>query len=104
MLAPLAALKAASECKKALVVFDDVLLHHFKEKHVYDLANQPFSPINVINELMERTGCFHDGRVVSSIVIMDTETHQLQFQRDEDALISHIESICDQVIEFSDEQ
>ena len=39
ILAPLAALKAASECKKVLVVFDDVLLHHYKEKHVYDLAS-----------------------------------------------------------------
>ena len=71
---------------------------------MYDLASQPFAPINVVNELMERTGCFRDGRVVSSIVIMDTETHQLQFQRDEDKLITHIESLSDQVIEFTNEQ
>jgi F0F1-type ATP synthase alpha subunit len=35
--------------KNLLFVFDDVLLHHFKERHVFDLANQPFSPINIYN-------------------------------------------------------
>ena len=79
ILAPHAAIKASQEHSKLLIVFDDVLLHKFKEKLVYDLASQPFAPVNVVNELMEQTGCFHDGRVVSSIVIVDTEANQLQF-------------------------
>lgn len=58
LLAPIAALKASQQQSKLLIVFDDVLLHKFKEKHVYDLASQPFSPINIVNELMEQTGCF----------------------------------------------
>lgn len=76
-MAPHAAIKASQEHSKLLIVFDDVLLHKFKEKHVYDLASQPFAPTNVVNELMEQTGCFQDGRVVSSIVIVDTEANQL---------------------------
>ena len=52
---------------------------------------------------MERTGSFHDGRVVSTIVIADTEANQVHFQKDEDALMVHIESLADQIIEFSDE-
>ena len=95
ILAPYAAIKASQEHSKLLIVFDDVLLHKFKEKLVYDLASQPFAPVNVINELMEQTGCFHDGRVVSSIVIIDTEANQLQFQKDEDATLVHIESLAD---------
>ena len=76
-MAPHAAIKASQDHSKLLIVFDDVLLHKFKEKHVYDLASQPFAPTNVVNELMEQTGCFQDGRVVSSIVIVDTEANQL---------------------------
>ena len=53
---------------------------------------------------MEQTGCFKNGRVVSTIVIADTESNQLQFQKDEDALLVHIESVADQVIEFDDDQ
>ena len=79
ILAPHAAIKASQGHSKLLIVFDDVLLHKFKEKHVYDLASQPFAPTNIVNELMEQTGCFQDGRCVSSIVIVDTEANQLQF-------------------------
>ena len=81
LLAPHAALQALRDSgDDTLVVFDDVLLHKFKEKHIYELASQPFSPLNAINELMERTGVFREsGRTVSTIVIMDTETNQLQF-------------------------
>ena len=54
ILAPHAALHATmSSQEKCLVVFDDVLLHKFKEKHVYGLASQPFAPKNILNELME---------------------------------------------------
>ena len=104
ILAPQAALKASSDHDKVLLVFDDVLLHKFKEKHIYELANQPFAPINIVNEIMEHTGCFTNGRTVTSIVVMDTETNQLQFQKDEDALLVHLESIADSVVEFSDDQ
>ena len=54
ILAPHAALRAIHNLdEKYLVVFDDVLLHKFKEKHVYGLASQPFAPKNILNELME---------------------------------------------------
>ena len=54
ILAPHAALRASNnQNEKYLVVLDDVLLHKFKEKHVYGLASQPFAPKNILNELME---------------------------------------------------
>ncbi len=75
LLAPLAALKASQNSDKVLLVFDDVLLHKFKEQHVYRLTNQPFAPINIVNEIMEASGCFKDGKSMTSIVILDTETN-----------------------------
>jgi hypothetical protein len=35
--------------RNLLFVFDDVLLHYFKEKHIFDLASQPFAPVNIYN-------------------------------------------------------
>ena len=104
LLAPHAALRASLSCKKVLLVFDDVITHKLKENLVFDLASQPFSPFNIVNELFDHTGCFSDGRVVSTIVLADTEANQLQFKKDEDALVAHLESISDQIIDFADEQ
>ena len=75
LLGPRAAIHASAQCDKVLVVFDDILLQKSKEKMVFDLASQPFSSVNVINELMEQSGCFQNGRVVSTIVIADTEAN-----------------------------
>jgi hypothetical protein len=61
-----------------LVVIDDVLKFKFKETQVMDLADQPFFSINLANELMTRTGVFADGREVSSLIIVDTNTQTLQ--------------------------
>lgn len=79
ILAPQVALKAAKDLDKVLLIFDDVLLNKFKEKLVYELASQPFAPVNIVNEMMESTGNFTNGRTVTTIVVMDTETNQLQF-------------------------
>lgn len=63
LLSPLVGLHAAineyqKNNKNVIMVFDDVLLHSIKEKQVYDLAEQPASPVNFINEVMEHTGIF----------------------------------------------
>lgn len=50
-LAPHLALKVAAECRDCLLVFDDVLLHQNREKAIFDLADQPFSPVNILNEV-----------------------------------------------------
>ena len=102
ILAPQVGLKLAQSCDKVLVVFDDVLLHQFKEQHVYALADQPFSHTQIINHLMENTGVFKDGRELTSIFIVDTGSNTLHFQKDEDQLLSHVESIADQIIDFTD--
>lgn len=74
-----------------------------KERMVYDLASQPFSPINIINEIAQHTGCFKNGRQLTSIFIADSDGKTLTFQRDEDLLMGHIESLTDHKIEFQNE-
>ena len=82
--------------KNLLFVFDDVLTHNFKERHVFDLANQPFSPTNIHNEIMENTGVFNSkNATMTSIMIIDKESSSLMFRKDEINLIQHLESIAD---------
>ena len=69
-----------------------------------DLADQPFFPINLANELMTRTGEFADGRQVTTIMIVDENTQTLQLQKDEDNYVAHLESLADQVLQFGDDQ
>ena len=68
-----------------------------------DLADQRFSPFNLVNEVMTRTGLFSDGREVTSILIVDQNTQTLQLQKDEDTYVAHIESVADHVIHFGDD-
>lgn len=75
LLAPVAGLRAAASQEKVLLVFDDILVHKMKEIHVYDLASQPFSPFNIINEISDHTGCFANGRTVTTVMIADTDVN-----------------------------
>ena len=52
---------------------------------------------------MESTGCFKNGREVTSLMIFDTQANTLLYQKDEDNLVAHAESISDHVIEFNSE-
>ena len=79
ILAPHAGLKLSEKCQKVLIVFDDVLLHQLKERSVYALANQPFADQQIINHLMESTGCFKNGREVTSLMIFDTNANTLLY-------------------------
>jgi len=54
-----------------LFVFEDIVAHEFKEKFIFDKANQPFSPIKILNEIMENTGIF-DNFEMTSMVSLDT--------------------------------
>ena len=45
---------------------------------MFDNANQPFSPVNISNELMENTGIFEDYEM-TTIVNFDTEGSSLMF-------------------------
>ena len=56
---------------KFLFVFEDIVAHEFKEKFIFDKANQPFSPIKILNEIMENTGIF-DNFEMTSMVSLDT--------------------------------
>ena len=65
-----------------------MLLHHFKERHIFDLANQPFAPVNIYNEIMENTGVFDNGKSsFTSVFIIDNDSTSLPFMKDEKVLI-----------------
>jgi len=53
-----------------LLIFDSVVEYELSQKKSFDLVNQPFSPTNIVNEIMENTGCFNVN--VSTIFIYDT--------------------------------
>jgi len=104
ILAPQMALKVAAKHEKVLLVFDDMMLYKHKENYLCHLAGVPLAPINLANEIMERTGNFADGREVSSIIILEEGNQTLQLQHEEDAYTVHIESLVDQVIQFGNDQ
>lgn len=99
--------KPAKEDQKRnlLFIFDDAILYHFKERHIFDLANQPFAPYNIFNEIMENTGVFLDKSYsMTSLVLMDKDSSSMMFKKDEQNLQLHLESMADQVVEFSSER
>ena len=54
---------------------------------------------------MENTGVFLDnGYSMTSLVLMDKDSSSLMFKKDEQNLQLHLESIADQVVDFSSER
>jgi len=72
------------------------------EKKIYDLAHQPFSPVNVLNEIYDKTGEFPDYSL-TSIALLDTDSSSLMFKIDEMGLEKNIDSLADQIITFNSE-
>ena len=85
-----------------LLVVDDIVQHLFTEKKVYDLANQPFSPLNLSNEIHAKTGIFSNYSL-TSLVLFDSDTSSLMFKLDEMSLEKNLESMADQIINFTSE-
>jgi hypothetical protein len=50
--------------------------HHLKETFIFDQASQPFSPVNMMNELMENTGDFQNYEM-TSLVLLHSESTSL---------------------------
>lgn len=84
-----------------LFVFDKVVEYDINEKHIFDCAKQPFSPTNIYNEIMENSGDFgpHQGKM-TSVVVIDTDTINFEYEKYLNNLRLHLESISDQIIEF----
>lgn len=84
---------------------DDLLLHQFKEKQIFDAAGQPFAPVNVISSLYDNSGLFQNvsgsGPIteVTTLLSLDkTEgdaASSLMFKIDELALEKHVDSLAD---------
>jgi len=78
---------------------NDILLHSFKEKEIFDLAKQPFSPINIANFIQSMTGITPKYEL-TSICILDTDVTPLMFKLDENALEINIDSMADKLVTF----
>lgn len=90
------------QCIPTLLVLDTIVDYLSTERKIFDLADQPFGPYNLINEIMENTGCFETGSL-TSIFIYDTQQMNFNYQLYQKYSLAHIESIADQVIEFEPE-
>lgn len=55
-----------------------------------------------MNEIASFTGTFRE-RQLTSILICDTDSSNVHFKKDEDSLMTHIESVCDHQIKFENE-
>lgn len=54
---------------------------------------------------MENTGVFKDKNTsLTSIVIVDKESSSMMFQKDELTVVQHLESIADQIVDFSSDR
>lgn len=89
--------------EKILFIFEDTILHHLKEQTIYDLANQPFAPTNILHELMENTGIFKNYEM-TTLVSFDSDSSSMMFKKDEMDLEKNLDSISDQIMIFSSEQ
>ena len=68
----------SNQSQNLLIVLDDVMQHHFMEKAVFEKANQPFSPVNIINELYQRSGIF-DQYQMTTLLMLDNANVGEQF-------------------------
>lgn len=84
-----------------LLIFDQIIDYDVKEKQIFDSAKQPFAPTNIFSEIMENCGDFGPGKgKMTSVVVADTDTLNIEYERSMNNLRIHLESIADQVIEF----
>lgn len=104
-LMPRSALVIAQKLRKAkcnvLFVFDKVIEYDINQKTIFDNAKQPFSPTNIYNEIMENTGDFgpDDGKM-TSVIALDTDTVNFNYEKYMTGLLNHLESISDQIVDF----
>ena len=102
-MAPMVALNLAQTLPgDLLVVFDDAVLHNFKEKAVFEGASQPTAPTKVLHELMENTGSF-PNRTVTTLVNFDSDSTSMMTKVDETNLEKDLDSIADYILTFTTE-
>lgn len=101
-----------------LFVMEDLLLHQFKEKQIFDAAGQPFAPQSIVSSLYDNSGLFQASEnagtghpEVTTLLSLDKQSSSagdaassLMFKVDELALEKHVDSLADQIIEFTSEE
>lgn len=95
--------KQSSNKPKVLFIFEDIVAHEFKEKFIFDKANQPFSPVKILNEIMENTGIFENFEM-TSMVSLDTEATSMLMEIDQINFEKNLYSIADQIINFTSDE
>jgi len=76
--APFSALAYANYLKSqgtdVLLIFDDLVEHYTKEMLIFSTVNQPFGPLNIVNELYASTGNFEKGSLTTIMVFLNLKT------------------------------
>ena len=85
-------------------MIDGVQDYQTAEKKVFDLANQPFGPFHLVNEVMESTGNFGDKGVLTSIVTYDTGVMSFNYELYNRQQLDHLKSVADHVVNFDPQQ
>jgi len=71
--APFSALAYANYLKSqgtdVLLIFDDLVEHYTKEMLIFNTVNQPFGPLNIVNELFASTGNYEKGSLTTIMVL-----------------------------------
>lgn len=92
-----------SKCD-VLLVFDKIIEYDINEKRIFQNAKQPFGPTNIFNEIMENSGDFGpDQGTITSVLAIDTDTVNFTYDQAQMKLLIHLESIVDQIVNFSPE-
>ena len=73
------------------------------EKAVFEKAKQPFSPVNIINELYQRTGIFENYEL-TTLLMLDSQNLSEQFVIDQIKFEKNIDSLADHTINFTTEE
>jgi hypothetical protein len=66
---------------------------------IFNTVNQPFGPLNIINEIYTSTGMFEKGSL-TTILIFDSNQANQELQASLKIYQNHIESLCDIKIDF----
>jgi hypothetical protein len=61
---------------------------------IFGMANQPFSPVNIINEVYQKTGVY-ENYTLTTMALFDTDTSSLMFSNDEMKLSKNLDSLAD---------
>ncbi len=71
-----------------LLVFDTIVDYEIVARKIFGVADQPFPPYNICNEIMENTGCFDSS--MTSIFLYDTNVLNFNYEKFQKVQLCHL--------------